>query len=280
MKKLSLGFSPCPNDTFIFYALVNGKLQTGGGGGLQFEEMVLDVETLNRLALRGRLDVTKVSYHAAGLLRENYCLLRSGGALGKGCGPLVVSREDYEMEDLYEMSVAIPGELTTAYLLLQLYHPAFMENARVMLFSEIMGAVQRGDVDAGLIIHEGRFTYPSYGLKMVMDLGEWWEAETGLPIPLGGVVAKRSLGGDILGQVDGIIKESLLYAKARDKEPMPYIKSLAQELDDKVISEHIGLYVNDFSINIGTEGLKAVEELFLRAEKLGIMTHSEKPLSY
>lgn len=277
MKNLSLGFSPCPNDTFIFYALANGKLQTGG---LKFDETVVDVEALNRLALRRRLDVTKVSSHAAGLLREDYCLLRSGGALGKGCGPLVVSREECTMQDLMGMSMAIPGDLTTAYLLLQLYHPAFKENARVMVFSEIMGAVKRGDVEAGLIIHEGRFTYPSYGLKQVIDLGQWWEAETGLPVPLGGIVAKRELGADLLRQVDDLIKESLLYAKARGDESMPYIKSHAQELDDTVIQEHIGLYVNDYSLNIGTEGLRAVQELFHRAEEAGVIPHCEKQISY
>ena len=174
MKTLSLGYSPCPNDTFIFYALVHGKIDAGG---LQFKEILLDVETLNQMAVKGELDITKASYNAFGNLREDYCLLRSGGALGRGCGPLVVASKECEMKDLKGKTIAIPGELTTAYLLLQLYDPDFRSNVKAMPFQEIMGAVKEGKADAGLIIHEGRCTYSSYGLKKIIDLGEWWEKE-------------------------------------------------------------------------------------------------------
>ncbi len=275
MKTLSLGYSPCPNDTFIFYALVHGKIDAGG---LSFKEILLDVETLNQMALKGKLDITKVSYNAFGNLRDEYCLLRSGGALGRGCGPLVVASKECEMKDLKGKTIAIPGELTTAYLLLQLYEPDFRSNVKVMPFHEIMGAVKEGKVDAGLIIHEGRFTYPSYGLKKIIDLGEWWKKETGLPIPLGCIIAKRSLGIDVISKVERLIMESVLYAISRRDEPVKYIKEHSQELDDSVIAEHINLYVNDYSIDIGDEGIRAVRKLLDMAEEKGIIKKSSVPI--
>ncbi|MEW6600420.1 MAG: 1,4-dihydroxy-6-naphthoate synthase, partial [Nitrospirota bacterium] len=209
MKTLSLGYSPCPNDTFIFYAMVHGKIDTEG---LLFSEFLMDVETLNRKALDAELDVTKISYAAYGLLRKNYTLLRSGGALGRGCGPLVVTKNDHTMRDLRKKRIAIPGRLTTAYLLLQLFDPAFgspVSDTRTpvpsiieMPFHKIMDAVARDEVDAGLIIHESRFTYHSYGLKQLIDLGEWWENTTRLPIPLGCIVAKNALGNKWCNKVE------------------------------------------------------------------------------
>jgi len=276
MKTLSLGYSPCPNDTFIFYALVHGKIKTED---LNFKEILLDVETLNQMALKGKLDITKVSYNAFGNLRDDYCLLRSGGALGRGCGPLVVASKECEMKDLKGKTIAIPGELTTAYLLLQLYEPDFRSNVKVMPFHEIMGAVKEGKVDAGLIIHEGRFTYPSYGLKKIIDLGEWWEKETGLPIPLGCIIAKRSLGNDIISKAERLIRESVLYAISRPEMlGVKYIKEHSQELDDSVIAEHINLYVNDYSIDIGDEGIRAVRKLLDMAEEKGIIKKSSVPI--
>lgn len=271
MKTLSLGYSPCPNDTFIFYALVHGKIDTGD---LQFKEILLDVETLNQSAMEGELDITKVSYNAFGNLREDYCLLRSGGALGRGCGPLVVSKRNYSMKDLKGKRIAIPGELTTAYLLLQLYDPSFKDNVEVRVFSDIMGAVKNGQVDAGLIIHESRFTYKAYGLKKVIDLGEWWEKETGLPIPLGCIIAKRSMGKDLIHKIDGLIKKSILYAMNNKDEPKKYIKEHSQELEDSVVEQHINLYVNDYSIDIGEEGINAVKKLFDMADERGIIKKS------
>lgn len=275
MKTLSLGYSPCPNDTFIFYALVHGKIDAGG---LQFKEILLEVETLNQMAVKGELDITKVSYNAFGNLRDDYYLLRSGGALGRGCGPLVVASKECEMKDLKGKTIAIPGELTTAYLLLQLYEPDFRSNVKVMPFHEIMGAVKEGKVDAGLIIHEGRFTYPSYGLKKIIDLGEWWKKETGLPIPLGCIIAKRSLGIDVISKVERLIMESVLYAISRRDEPVKYIKEHSQELDDSVIAEYINLYVNDYSIDIGDEGIRAVRKLLDMAEEKGIIKKSSVPI--
>jgi 1,4-dihydroxy-6-naphthoate synthase len=274
-KTLSLGYSPCPNDTFIFYALVHGRLSTGGLG---FREILKDVEALNRMALAAELDVTKVSCHALGNLREDYCLLRSGGALGRGCGPLVVARRPGEMKELRGKRIAIPGRLTTAYLLLQLYDPSLGENAVAMPFDEVMGAVKRGEAEAGLIIHEGRFTYPRYGLVALMDLGQWWEEATGLPIPLGSIIARRGLGSELIGRVEALVRESVLYAMANRGEPEGYIKEHSQELEDSVIRQHIDLYVNDYTVDMGQEGEAAVREFLRRAEERGIIKASAAPL--
>ena len=275
MKTLSLGYSPCPNDTFIFYALVHQRIDTGD---LRFNEILLDVETLNRMARSSELDITKVSFHALGHLREQYCLLRSGGALGKGCGPLIVSKESYDMKDLKGKKIAIPGRLTTAFLLLQIFDPSFGDNVVVMPFNEIMDSVKGGQADAGLIIHESRFTYKNYGLKKLMDLGEWWEKETGLPIPLGGILARRDLGNDVIQKSDRLLRESIEYAFSNRHETRSYIKKYSQETEDKVIEQHINLYVNDYSIDIGDDGIQAVGELFRRAEDRGIIGKSSRPL--
>ena len=274
MRTLSLGYSPCPNDTFIFYALVHGKIDTGDLG---FKEALLDVETLNKMALRSELDITKISYHTFGFLREDYCLLRSGSAMGRGCGPLLVSKEDYAPEDLKGKRIAIPGRLTTANLLLQLFtfdSGIPFSSSVEMPFYKIMDAVSKGDVDAGLIIHEGRFTYPLYGLKKIVDLGEWWENKTGFPLPLGGILAKRNLGEDLIKRVDSFIRKSIEYSLNHKEEPKVYIKQHSQELEERVIEQHINLYVNDFSLDIGEKGLSAVRELFRRAEMREIIKGS------
>lgn len=275
MKPLSLGYSPCPNDTFIFFPLVHGKVDTDG---LTFREILEDVETLNQMARESRLDITKASFHAFGHLRDDYCLLHSGGALGKGCGPLVVAREELDVPDLRDKTIAIPGALTTAYLLLQIFAPAIGEKIKIMPFNEIIGAVVRGEVDAGLIIHESRFTFEKAGLKKVIDLGDWWEKETGNPIPLGAILARRKLGPGLIEKIDRFIRSSVEYAFAHRDESLSYIKQHAQELQDDVINQHINLYVNEFSLEIGTEGERAVKELFRRAEERGIMNISRQPL--
>jgi 1,4-dihydroxy-6-naphthoate synthase len=275
MRELSLGYSPCPNDTFIFYALVHGKLRPAD---FMFREMLEDVETLNRMAERSQLDITKVSYHAFGHLRETYCLLRSGGALGKGCGPLVVAREQVAISDLKNRTIAIPGKMTTAYLLLQIFDPVFRDNIVVMPFHHIIDAVRNRQCDAGLIIHESRFTYEQAGLKQVIDLGAWWEEETGLPIPLGAILARRDLGHKIIKTVEGMIRESLTYAFSHRSEPKAYIKKHSQELSDDVIDQHINLYVNNYTLDIGEDGIRAVEELFRQAEKENILSEPDIPL--
>jgi 1,4-dihydroxy-6-naphthoate synthase len=275
VRALSLGYSPCPNDTFIFYALVHGKIDTKG---LVFREILEDVETLNQMARQERLDITKVSFHAFGHLRDAYCLLRSGGALGKGCGPLVISRDDCTMKDLRERTIAIPGTLTTAFLLLQVFDPELKKRIKVMPFHRIIDAVKNGETDAGLIIHESRFTYQREGLRQVVDLGAWWERETGLPIPLGCIIARRALGTDLLRKTDALIRNSLEYAFSNNAETRAYIKSHAQELEDSVIDEHIRLYVDDHSLDIGDDGIHAVEELFRKATERGIIPESSHPL--
>ena len=275
MKTLSLGYSPCPNDTFIFYALVHGKIMTEG---ITFREILEDVETLNQMARRSELDVTKASFHAYGHLREQYCLLRSGGALGKGCGPLLVARENMGIEDLGNKTVAVPGRLTTALLLLRIFGFSSGENIRVMPFDRIVDSVKSGRTDFGLIIHESRFTYQRAGLKKVMDLGEWWEKETGLPLPLGGILAKRALGGPLIGKIGALIRASVEYAFSHSTEPLSYIRKHSQEMEEEVIEKHIALYVNPYSLDVGDEGVRAVEELFRRSEEKGIIPRSSHPL--
>jgi 1,4-dihydroxy-6-naphthoate synthase len=272
MKKISLGYSPCPNDTFIFYALTHKRL----GCDIEFRETLKDVETLNRLALHKEFDVTKASFHGFGFVREDYCLLHSGSALGRGCGPLIVARGKIKQNELYKKKIAIPGKMTTAYLLLKLFAPD-ANNIVEMPFDRIMNAVSMGTVDAGLIIHESRFTYPQYGLVKLMDLGEWWENETGLPIPLGGILARRDLGATVIGKIDLLIRQSLEYAFQHPEEPREYIKKNAQELDNDVIDQHIKLYVNDHTLDIG-DGITAVEKLLKNAEELNMIPPSEKPI--
>ncbi len=272
---LSIGYSPCPNDTFIFYALVHKKIETFG---LRFREVLLDVETLNQMACTGELDITKVSFHAFGHLRDRYCLLSSGSALGRGCGPLIVAKPGNSIEGLRGKNIAIPGRLTTAFLLLMLFEASLSENVIAMPFDRILDAIKRGDVDGGLIIHESRFTYPEYGLAELKDLGAWWEEETGLPIPLGCIIAKRSLGESTLLTIEGLIRKSIEYAFARREETKRYIKAHARELDDRVIEQHIHLYVNKYSLDMGNEGMRAVEELLKRAEKVGVPGKDRNPL--
>jgi len=271
---LTLGFSPCPNDTFMFYPLINGLVDTEG---LSFRERLEDVETLNRLALAGELDMTKVSYHALGHIREEYALLRSGSALGRGCGPLLVAREEIPLNELHDRPIAVPGQYTTALLLLRLLAPG-LDNFVVMPFHEIMDAVLTGRVAAGLIIHESRFTYQGLGLHKLVDLGEWWEGETGLPIPLGGIVARRSLGGETIAAIERALKAGVEYARTHPAEAAGYIREHAQEMSDEVCAAHIGLYVNDFSEELGAEGERAIAELLRRAEKSGIIPASSRNL--
>ncbi len=273
-RPLTLGFSPCPNDTFIFDALIHRRIPLGD---LFFTERLEDVETLNTLATRATLDLTKISYHALGHLRDRYALLRSGGALGRGCGPLLVARPGTRLESLKGKPIAIPGRLTTANLLLQLYGEGF-EQVHPMPFHQIMEAVGSGRFEAGVIIHESRFTYRQHGLTQLLDLGQWWEEETAMPIPLGGILARRDLGAQTIKAIDEALKRSVQFAFAHPKICRPYIKAHSQELDDSVIDSHIALYVNDFSLELGPEGEKAVATLFQRAEARGIIPPCDLPL--
>jgi 1,4-dihydroxy-6-naphthoate synthase len=278
MKTLTLGYSPCPNDTFIFYGLTHGKIPAD----FTVREILEDVEALNSRAMGKAgagemLDLTKVSFHAAAYLLDDYCLLRSGGALGRGCGPLVVSKNYSDIADIRGRRIAVPGRFTTAQLLLMLYGQGF-EDVTVMQFDKIMPAVRDGSVDAGLIIHEGRFTYQNYGLKKLLDLGEWWERETGAPIPLGCIMAKRSLGKEMISAAEDAIRRSISFARAHRAQCTGYIKTHAQEMEDSVIDGHISLYVNSFSDDFGDEGVRAIEKLFALAAASGIIPAKRPPL--
>ncbi|HOP41388.1 MAG TPA: 1,4-dihydroxy-6-naphthoate synthase [Geobacteraceae bacterium] len=274
MRTLSLGFSPCPNDTFLFYPLLHGRITSET---FRFAERLEDVETLNHLALEGTLDVCKVSYHAFAYIREQYVLLRSGGAMGKGCGPLLVSKTADNPQDLKGKTIAVPGRYTTAFLLLRLFDPT-LTNLVVLPFHEIVPAVEQGTVDAGVIIHESRFTYLSHGLRKVLDLGEWWETTTSLPLPLGGIAAKRSLGAPALTTLSGVVRSSVVYARAHPGETSGYVRAHSQEMDEETCASHIALYVNDYSLDPGPEGEQAAERLFAQGERIGLLPPSNAPL--
>ena len=274
-KTLTLAYSPCPNDTFIFTPWVEGHL----AGAPPVVERLDDIETLNRAALAGEVDIAKVSFHAYGHLRDRYALLRSGGALGRGCGPLVVAREPFSRAELSRRTLAIPGRLTTAALLARLFAPEIPEeHIRVMPFHEILAAVRDGHVDAGLIIHESRFTYPRYGLTQVVDLGEWWEEETTHAIPLGGIAMRRDLGDDLIRRTERSLAESVAYAHAHPDAVWPTVRRHAQEMEDDVMRQHIALYVNDFTRDYGPAGEAAIHHLLSTAEHLGVIPRSEQPL--
>ncbi len=254
---MQLGFSPCPNDTFIFYALVHGKVPSPA----PIEPVLADVETLNAWAFEGRLPASKLSYAAFAQVKDRYLGLRSGGALGRGVGPLVVAKEERPLE---AARVAHPGEATTAYALFRMYLGDRPFTPVPMVYSEIMPAVARGEVDLGLIIHESRFVYPEYGLKKLLDLGEWWEAETGLPLPLGLIAVRRDLGEELARALDQAIRESIRYAWDHPDEVLEYMKAHAQEMGEEVIWQHVRTYVNEFSLDLGEEGRRAAEALFSR----------------
>jgi 1,4-dihydroxy-6-naphthoate synthase len=272
---LILAYSPCPNDTFIFTPWVEGRIP----GAPRVVERYEDIDTLNRIALDGEPDVVKVSFHAYGHLRDRYVLLRSGGALGRGCGPLVVARARFDAGDLAGRAVAIPGRLTTAALLVRLFAPRLRDSRIVVMpFHEIMPAVCRGDVDAGVIIHESRFTYQRHGLVQIVDLGEWWERETGQAIPLGGIAMRRDLGDDLIRRTERALAASVDYAHAHPEHVWPTIRRHAQEMEDDVMRQHIELYVNEFTKNYGSEGEAAIRFLLDRARSLDIVPASDQPL--
>lgn len=257
----TLGFSPCPNDCFIFDALVHKKIDTEG---LDFSVVMEDVEALNNRAFRQDLDITKLSYHAFLYLTDHYALFNSGSALGFNCGPLLVKDAKTEIADINAASIAIPGKYTTANFLLSLAFPK-ASNKRETLFSDIEGAVLSHKVDAGLLIHENRFTYQQKGLEKIMDLGEFWESLIHAPIPLGGIVVKRSIDPQLQRSIDRLIRRSVEFAFAHPESCMEYVKQHAQEMEEEVMKKHIALYVNSFSIDLGETGRSAVALLFKKA---------------
>lgn len=265
--KLTLGFSPCPNDTFIFDAMVNGKIDTLGIG---FDYVMEDVETLNQWAEQGKLDITKLSYNTFIHTVSQYALLHSGSALGEGVGPLLVSKQPLDLANIETFRIAIPGIKTTANLLLTLAFPQ-AKNKTELVFNEIEGVVLDGRFDAGLIIHEGRFTYQQKGLTKLIDLGDWWEQTTHAAIPLGGIVIRRSLPVTVCVAVDGIIRKSLAYSWQRYPELSPFIISNAQEMEEEVMRKHIQLYVNDYTADLGVKGRNAISTLFGKAMQAGLL---------
>ncbi len=265
--KLTLGFSPCPNDTFIFEAMVHGRIDTEG---LQFDWFLADVEELNRRALEGTVDITKMSYHAYARAAAGYLILDAGSALGRSNGPLVVSRRKMGPDELYNAVIAIPGRYTTANLLFSILWPRATRK-KEYLFSDIPGAVLSGETDAGLIIHETRFTYSAMGLTLVADTGTMWEEMTGLPVPLGGIVVNRSLDPAVAGKVSRAIRRSIEYARTSPRESTEFIRRHARETEEEIAREHIKLYVNDFTLSLGEEGKKAIRKLFTVAQEKSVI---------
>lgn len=254
--KISLGFSPCPNDTFIFDALVNNKIDTEG---LEFEAVLEDVQTLNSWAMEGKLPVTKLSYGVLPLVLGKYNLLNSGSALGRGVGPLLITKEMIPNEEVNEKIIAIPGQNTTAHLLFSLAFPK-ANNKIFLRYDEIENFVSEGK-GLGVIIHENRFTYQDRGLKKIIDLGDYWEQQTSNPIPLGGIVIKKEMEISLQQKIDRLIKKSIEFAYSNYPELNDYIREHAQEMSEEVMRKHIDLYVNNYSIDLGTEGKAAIEKL-------------------
>jgi len=273
LKKLTIGYSTCPNDTHIFAGLSYNEKDSFPA----FEPVLGDVETLNGWALKGELDITKLSFFAFFKVQTAYALLHSGGALGRGCGPILVARAGADLNSLKDGIIAAPGNLTTARLLLTLYL-GYEPQLQQMVFSNVMPAVRDGKADFGLVIHEGRFTLDAYGLQSILDLGGWWEEETGLPIPLGGIAIRRDLGEGMARDVDERIRQSLSLAEGGSPMVEDYIISHAQEMDPSVIQQHIDLYVNRFSRDLGDEGQRAVRVLLDRAERAGLLDGCSLPI--
>lgn len=271
---LTLAYSTCPNDTFLFHAMVHGLVPLND---LSYSVVLDDVESLNRKACDGLYQISKLSFAAIGNLQDSYGLLRSGAALGRGCGPLVVARKGADRKRIKDAKIVVPGLQTTANLLLGLYLDK-KPDVVPMVFDRIMPAVSSGEYDFGVIIHEGRFTYPSHGLELVADLGEWWERETSLPIPLGGIAVRRDLPVDVIHVIENTISQSVRYGFQNPEDSKTYIKHHAQELEDDVIRQHISLYVNDFTINLGDKGEKAIDHFFELARQKGLMKPSVHPL--
>ena len=255
---LSLGFSTCPNDTFIFDAMVNGRIDTEG---LHFNLHLADVEELNQLAFSSTLDISKVSYHAFAYLSADYQLLSSGSALGFNNGPLLISKHKIYPDELDGLKIAIPGKFTTANLLLSIAYPK-LQYKKEYLFSDIEEVILSGEADAGVIIHENRFTYQSRGLLKIVDLGEYWDQQTGLPIPLGGIIVKRALPQEIRLKINRVLRRSVEYAFANPKDSLPFVRQHAQSMDESVMRSHIELYVNDFSVDHGVKGREAINILY------------------
>jgi 1,4-dihydroxy-6-naphthoate synthase len=267
--KIKTGFSPCPNDTFIFHALLHGLVETEG---LEFEPYMADVEELNTKAFNKNIEVTKLSYFAFAHVLKDYALLNSGSALGSNCGPLLINKTG-KLSNPEKINIAIPGKFTTANFLLSLYLPE-VKNKTAMLFSKIEEAVINGDVDAGLIIHENRFTFEQKGLKKIVDLGEWWEEKFKLPIPLGGIAVNRKLDTIVQQKIERVMQRSVAYAMENPEASKDYVKKYSKEMENEVINKHINLYVNNYTLNLGEKGRDSVKFLINKAMELNIIPHN------
>ncbi len=265
--KLTLGFSPCPNDTFIFDAMVHGRIDTEG---LEFDYLLADVEELNRKAMDSELDITKMSYHAYAYAANDYLILNSGSALGHRNGPLLISKRDIGHSEITSSFIAIPGKYTTANLLFSIAYPE-ASNKIEYLFSEIEEAILSGKADAGLIIHETRFTFHKKGLIKIADMGEYWDKLTGLPIPLGCIGISRKISEDVAAKVNRILRRSLEYAYKDSFASYDFVSSNAKEMDSTVMNNHIKLYVNDFTLDLGNRGRDAINTLFRIASDKGVL---------
>ncbi|MBI5218155.1 MAG: 1,4-dihydroxy-6-naphthoate synthase [Bacteroidia bacterium] len=265
--KLTIGFSTCPNDTFIFDALVNGKIETEG---LSFTMLLADIEELNRRAFENELDITKLSYHAYAYVSDHYVLLNSGSALGNNNGPLLISKQKIYPDELKDMKIAIPGKYTTANLLLGIAYPE-AKNRIEYVFSNIEEAILSEEVDAGVIIHENRFTYKNKGLIKITDLGEYWENKTKMPIPLGCITIKRDLPLYIQQKISRVMRRSVEFALENPQESLAFVKKYAQEMDEEVMLKHIDLYVNKYSVDLGESGKAAIKTLYSEAQKNNVI---------
>jgi 1,4-dihydroxy-6-naphthoate synthase len=274
--KLTLAFSPCPNDCFMFDAMVHGRVDTEG---LAFDVRRLDIDALNAAAFAGEFDASKLSFHAYAYCADRYVLLDAGSALGNGCGPLLISKREIPRDEVAAggVRIAIPGRFTTANFLCGLAFPG-ARNKTAILFSDIEPAVLDGRFDAGLIIHENRFTYEAKGLRKIVDLGEFWEAETGAAIPLGGIAARRTLGNDVQQALNRVMRRSVEFAFANRDVSLPYVRAHAQEMSEEVMYKHIDLYVNRYSVDLGADGRRAIELMFERATALGLIPAAGAPL--
>ena len=265
--ELHIGFSPCPNDTYIFDALVHQRIDTEG---LTFKVVMEDVEALNRMATEKALEITKLSFHAFFHVADQYQLLHAGAALGHDCGPLLIAKKPILHNEIPDCRIAIPGRLTTAHFLLQLRFGNQLQT-EPMLFSDIENCVINETFDAGLIIHENRFTYQDRGLIQLIDLGAWWEQTYHHPIPLGGIVIRRDLPTDLKQKVNRVIRRSVEYANQHPTESMPFSRQYAQEMEDDVLIQHIELYVNEYSVNLGNKGRQAIDQMHQLAVQQGIL---------
>jgi 1,4-dihydroxy-6-naphthoate synthase len=266
-RLITVGHSPDPDDAFMFYSLAHDKIDTGD---LQFRHELQDIETLNRRALRGELEVTAVSIHAYAHLLEKYALLPSGCSMGDRYGPMVVARRPMSIDDLYAVKIAIPGTMTTAFLTLSLLL-AKQFSYEVVPFDEIIPAVAAGRFEAGLIIHEGQLTFQNQGLHLVVDLGVWWQERTGLPLPLGGNVVRRDLGPEVMKEISHLLKESIRYGLAHRSEALDYALKYARDMDKGLADQFVGMYVNDWTLDYGPRGRQAVQRLLEEAHQAGLI---------